>query len=54
MKIAQACDYICVGERSMRRRLARRDIPYFKIGGGIRIDRADLDAYLNRSRVRPR
>ena len=48
---AEAADYLGVTERHIVRLLAQRAIPKVKVNSLVRIDVADLDAYIDRQRV---
>jgi excisionase family DNA binding protein len=48
-----AARYIGVYQRTIYKLIDRGEIPAFKIGRVFRIRRADLDDFLERSRVRP-
>jgi excisionase family DNA binding protein len=43
-----------VTPRWMRRQVLNKAIPYYKIGGMIRFDSADLDAYIASARIDPK
>ena len=46
LDIEAAAARLGVNVRYMRHLVARRDIPYFKVGHLLRFDAADLDAFL--------
>ena len=46
----EAAEYLRCSVATLRRRVARREIPYFKPGARNLFDRADLDAYMAASR----
>lgn len=48
---AEAADYLAITERQMHRLLGLRLIPKTKIGGLVRVNVADLDAYIEARRV---
>jgi excisionase family DNA binding protein len=54
MNIEDAGAYLCVSKRSVRRIIARREIQFYRVGTAIRLDRADLDAYLQNRRMKTR
>ena len=47
-----AC-YLGISYWTVRDLVFRREIPFVKIGRRILVDRMDLDAYLDRSKIRP-
>lgn len=47
----QAADYLGMSERFVRECIARKRIPYSKIGRLVKFDRADLDAFIAANRV---
>ena len=53
MTTAQAADYLGVHRDTVCRLLADGRLRYFKIGRSVRIDAADLDAYVERCAVEP-
>jgi len=54
MNIEDAGAYLCVSKRSIRRLIARNEMTFYRIGGAIRLDRADLDAFLQNKRIKTR
>lgn len=48
---SEAADYLGVTPRQIDRLLRRRELPKIKVGGLVRISRADLDAYIESRRV---
>jgi excisionase family DNA binding protein len=52
MSVARAAQYFGMSEAWMRKQVFRRAIPFFKIGRAVRLQRADLDSYLDSHRVR--
>ena len=54
MDIEDAGAYLCVSKRSIRRLLARNEMPFYRIGGAIRVDRTDLDTFLQNKRIKTR
>jgi excisionase family DNA binding protein len=51
--IDEAAAYLGRNERFMRRVVAQRVIPFYRVGHRILFDIADLDAYLAACRVEP-
>jgi len=51
LDIQQAADHLGRNVAFLRRLVARRELPHFKIGGALRFDVRDLDAYLALCRV---
>jgi excisionase family DNA binding protein len=51
LTIAEAAEYLNVSERFIRRLVAERRVPYYKLGKFVRFRRRDLDAYLSSGRV---
>ena len=47
----EVCAYLNCTPRWLDRALSERRFPYAKLGGLIRIDRRDVDAYLAANRV---
>lgn len=50
--LSEAAEYLFATERFMRSLVARRLITYYKIGGRLKFDTADLDALLLSTCVR--
>ncbi|MGR7026187.1 excisionase family DNA-binding protein [Geodermatophilus sp. URMC 62] len=48
---SQAGDYLCTGERFVRRLIAERRIDYIKLGKHVRVQRSVLDAFIKSGRV---
>ncbi len=48
---SQAGDYLCTGERFIRRLIAERRIDYIKLGKHVRVQRSILDAFIRSGRV---
>ena len=48
-----AATYLGISYWTVRDLVFRREIPFVRIGRRILVDRADLDAYLDRSKVNP-
>jgi excisionase family DNA binding protein len=53
LTLADAAAYLNVTERYMRRLVAERRIPFFKVGRLLRFAATDLEAYLEDCRVEP-
>ncbi len=51
MTVAQAGDYLGIGERFVRRLIAERRIAYVKLGKYVRLQRSALDAFIEAGRV---
>lgn len=51
LTIPEASEYLNVSERFIRRLVAERRVPYYKLGKFVRFRRRDLDAYLSSGRV---
>ncbi len=48
---SQAGDYLCTGERFVRRLIAERRIDYVKLGKHVRVQRSVLDRFIQAGRV---
>jgi excisionase family DNA binding protein len=53
LTVDQAAQRLSTGTRFIRRLIAERRIPYVKLGAHVRIDDADLDAFIDAGRVNP-
>jgi len=54
LKIKEAAEYLAVHEKSLYRACRRREVPFTKSPGvGVRIDKRELDAMLERRGIRP-
>lgn len=53
MDLPAVADRLGVNQRHVRRLVAERRIPFLKWGHLLRFDPAEIDAWLNRARVRP-
>jgi excisionase family DNA binding protein len=51
LTVDQAAERLATGTRFIRRLIAERRIPYVKLGAHVRIDDADLDAFIAAGRV---
>ena len=49
----EAAHYLGISYWTVRDLVFRREIPFIKIGRRILVDRVDLDAYLDRSKIYP-
>ena len=49
----EAAHYLGISYWTVRDLVFRREIPFVKIGRRILVDRVDLVAYLERSKIRP-
>lgn len=52
--LAEVAFYLHVSARTVRRMIASGDLPASKVGGSVRIDPADLSAFVSESRVEPK
>ena len=48
----EAAHYLGISYWTVRDLIFRRELPWVKIGRRILVDRLDLDAYLDRSKIR--
>jgi excisionase family DNA binding protein len=53
LTVDQAAERLGTGPRFIRRLVAEKRIPYIKLGSKVRLDDADLDAYIAAGRVTP-
>ena len=54
LKIREAAEYLGVHEKSLYRACRRREVPFSKAPGiGVRIDKRELDALLERREIPP-
>jgi len=53
LDVAEAADHLGTPVRFIRRLIAERRIPFYKIGRYVRIDRHDLDAFIADGRIEP-
>jgi excisionase family DNA binding protein len=49
----EAAHYLGISYWTVRDLVFRREIPFIKIGRRVLVDRLDLDAYLDRSKIHP-
>jgi excisionase family DNA binding protein len=53
LSVAEAADRLGVPVRFVRRLIAERRIRFYKVGRYVRIDRHDIDAFIEAGRVDP-
>jgi excisionase family DNA binding protein len=53
LTIEQAAEFLKMSERYVRRLVAERRIPFYKLGRSVRIKTADLVAHMDAGRVEP-
>lgn len=54
LKVKEAAEYLAVHEKSLYRACRRREVPFSKAPGiGVRIDKRELDALLERRGISP-
>jgi excisionase family DNA binding protein len=51
LDITEAAERLCVKERFIRRLVAEKRVPYYKVGPFVRFDPADIDQWLLDCRV---
>lgn len=51
--VATVAAHLGLTERTIRRRVAHSEIPYFKLGHLVRFDPAEIQAWLGEARVAP-
>ena len=49
--VATLANHLELTERTIRRKVARREIPYYKLGNSIRFDPVEIGAWLEACRV---
>jgi excisionase family DNA binding protein len=49
----EAARYLGISYWTVRDLVFRREVPFIKIGRRVLVDRLDLDAYLDRSKIHP-
>lgn len=49
--VATLAEHLGLTERTIRRKVAQREIPYYRLGNSIRFDPAEIQACLEASRV---
>jgi excisionase family DNA binding protein len=50
LTIGEAAEYLSVSERSIKRLIARGDLPCIRVGNALRFAFADLEAFIARNR----
>jgi excisionase family DNA binding protein len=53
LTVDEAADRLATKPRFIRRLIAEKRIPYVKLGSHVRLDSADLDAFIAAGRVNP-
>jgi excisionase family DNA binding protein len=53
LTLEEAAELLSVNKRWMRRAIDRRELPYVKMRGLVRIPRRAIDAYIRKQTVRP-
>jgi len=53
LTIAEAAELLRISISSARRLQQRRLIPFFKIGGSVRVSKEDVMSYLAKHRIEP-
>jgi excisionase family DNA binding protein len=53
LNVDEAAAYLGLTEKSVRKRVGGRTIPYIKVGALLRFRRADLDAWLDENSFAP-
>lgn len=53
LNIDQAAERLTTSPSTVRRLVAARTLTFYKIGRSVRLDAADLDAFIERGRVDP-
>jgi excisionase family DNA binding protein len=51
LKVKEAADHLRLGKSTVYALMESGRLPFFKLGGSIRLSRADLDAYRESCRV---
>ena len=54
LTVEEAADFLNTSVRFVRRLIEERRIAFHKIGRHVRLQRADLEAYVNAGRIEPR
>jgi excisionase family DNA binding protein len=52
LTITEVAEFLRISIPTVRRLIEQRQIPFLKVGGSIRFTRSDIDAYLQKRRVR--
>jgi len=50
LTISEAAEYLAISERSVKRLIARGDLPCIRVGSALRFAFADLEAFIARNR----
>jgi excisionase family DNA binding protein len=53
LRVEEAAEVMGMSARHVRRLVAERRIAFHKLGRSVRLDRADVEAYIAASRVEP-
>ena len=53
MTVAEVADHIRCAEKSIRRWMAERGLPHYRIGGKLLFRTTEVDAWVRRHRNRP-
>jgi excisionase family DNA binding protein len=53
LTVDEAAEYLATTPRFIRRLVAEKRIPYVKLGSHLRLDKDDLDDFVESGRVRP-
>jgi excisionase family DNA binding protein len=51
LRFREGMEYLNLSERTLRKKIARREIPHYRIGHFIEFDRAELDAWVEAQHV---
>ncbi|WP_445809947.1 helix-turn-helix domain-containing protein [Yoonia sp.] len=51
LTISEAAEYLAISERSIKRLIARGDLPCIRVGSALRFVFADLEAFIARNRT---
>ena len=50
LTISEAAEYLAISDRSVKRLIARGDLPCIRVGSALRFAYADLEAFIARNR----
>lgn len=53
MKIEEVAELLSISKVTAYRLIEKREIPYYKVGGGLRFSREDILDYLAKNRTEP-
>jgi excisionase family DNA binding protein len=53
MSTAEAADYLGIGARTLYRLIDQGDLPAYKVGRVIRLQRSEVDRYIAHVRIKP-